>query len=386
VIPWVSIKDLNNGLVRDTAEKVSQQAYDEFMHSKVVPAGTLLFSFKLTIGKLGILGVDAAHNEAIASLFPDQSVAIRDYLFYLFMAYDFDTFLDAYVKGSTLNKRKLQQLPIPLPPLPEQRRIAAVLNAIQDAIAAQEDVIAAARHFKRSLMQRLFTYGPGQEPSETKETEIGEIPVHWEVRSLGSVVDFTRKPKELDITEYESVPFIPMEMVPDTDIEISRFEVRTPADISSGVYCEPGDVLLAKITPSFENGKQGIVTGSIPGGFAYATTEVFPLKCIYGVSNRLFVFYLLKQDSVRQDLAAKMEGTTGRQRVPKPVVANYLLPIAPLHEQEEIADKLSTVDAKIAAEEDRKTALEALFKSMLHQLMTGQVRLLSDEGLPLLKN
>ncbi len=70
---------------------------------------------------------------------------------------------------------------IPLPPLDEQRRIAAVLTAIQDAIAAQEDVIAAARAFKRSLMHRLFTYGPGRVPAETKETEIGEIPSHWEV-------------------------------------------------------------------------------------------------------------------------------------------------------------------------------------------------------------
>ena len=92
-----------------------------------------------------------------------------------------------------------QGIVVPLPPLPEQRRIAAVLNAIQDAIAAQVDVIAAARACKRSLMQRLFTYGPGREPVATKETEIGEIPVHWEVttiaviyqlavRHLGSVV------------------------------------------------------------------------------------------------------------------------------------------------------------------------------------------------------
>lgn len=76
----------------------------------------------------------------------------------------------------------------PSHPSPEQRRIATVLNAIQDAIAAQEDVIAAARAFKRSLMQRLFTYGPGREPAPTKETEIGEIPAHWEVTPFGEFV------------------------------------------------------------------------------------------------------------------------------------------------------------------------------------------------------
>ncbi|MCB0160757.1 MAG: restriction endonuclease subunit S, partial [Caldilineaceae bacterium] len=84
---------------------------------------------------------------------------------------------------------RIRQIPIPLPPLAEQRRIAGVLNTIQDAIAAQEDVIAAARELKRSLMQRLFTYGPYREPAETKETEIGEIPVHWEMVEFGSQVD-----------------------------------------------------------------------------------------------------------------------------------------------------------------------------------------------------
>ncbi len=81
--------------------------------------------------------------------------------------------------GSTfkaINKGTLTAFPIPLPPLPEQRRIAAVLNAIQDAIAAQDDVIAATKEFKRSLMHRLFTYGPGREPAETQETVFGEIP------------------------------------------------------------------------------------------------------------------------------------------------------------------------------------------------------------------
>ena len=61
-----------------------------------------------------------------------------------------------------------------------------MLNAIQDEIAVQDDIIAEAREFKRSLMQRLFTYGAGAEPAETKETEIGEIPAHWEVIDLTS--------------------------------------------------------------------------------------------------------------------------------------------------------------------------------------------------------
>jgi len=81
----------------------------------------------------------------------------------------------------------LKRFEFPLPPLPEQRRIAHVLNTIQRAIAAQDDLIAAAREAKRSLMQRLFTYGPGPEPAPTKETEIGLMPAHWEVVTLDDI-------------------------------------------------------------------------------------------------------------------------------------------------------------------------------------------------------
>jgi type I restriction enzyme S subunit len=81
---------------------------------------------------------------------------------------------------------------IPLPPLDEQRKIAHVLNTLQAEIATQDDVIAAAQEAKRSLMARLFTYGPGPEPAPTKEAEIGEVPEHWDVVHLLAIAD---KPK-----------------------------------------------------------------------------------------------------------------------------------------------------------------------------------------------
>jgi type I restriction enzyme S subunit len=281
----------------------------------------------------------------------------------------------------SLQRQDLEDALIPFPPLPEQRRIAAVLTAIQDAIAAQEDVIAAARTFKRSLMHRLFTYGPGREPAPTKETEIGEIPAHWEVSHLETVVVFTHKPRSLTISDYALIPFIPMELIPDGRVFANKYELRPNSDIRSGTYCEPGDFLLAKITPSFENGKQALLTPDLPLHFAYATTEVYAMKGIANVIHEMYMFYFFQQAQIRTDLARKMEGTTGRQRIPLAVLQKYLVPVPPLREQDVIIDWLLATDEKIAAEEDRLSALQALFKSMLHQLMTGQIRLLSDEGI-----
>ena len=76
---------------------------------------------------------------------------------------------------------------VPLPSLVEQRRIAQVLSTIQRAIENQEVVITAARELKRSLMHRLFTYGPYAEELPTKETQLGVIPSSWNLAHLGDV-------------------------------------------------------------------------------------------------------------------------------------------------------------------------------------------------------
>ena len=114
------------------------------------------------------------------------------FLFHLLRLPSLRADITAKMEGSTgrqrIPKAVIENYPIPLPPLPEQRRIAHVLSTIQQAIAAQDDLIAAAKETKRSLMHRLFTYGPSAEPAPTKETEVGEIPEHWEVEPLGDVL------------------------------------------------------------------------------------------------------------------------------------------------------------------------------------------------------
>ncbi len=279
-----------------------------------------------------------------------------------------------YYQGNT--QRRLDTNPHSPPPLPEQRAIAQVLSAIQRAVEAQDKIIAAARELKKSLMRHLFTYGPvpldQADQVLLKETEIGPVPEHWEVVRMGEVTRFTRKPRGLQLADGE-IPFIPMELIPNGSININSYVLKRVHEISSGIYCEKDDLLLPKITPSFENGKQGIVSG-IPTSFAFATTEVYPLRAQQGRLEQLYLFYFFLLPHVRQEIAGKMEGTTGRQRIPKAVIENYLMALPLLPEQREIARILSAVDRKIEADGKRKAALQALFKTMLHRLMTGQVR------------
>ena len=122
--PWVSISDMvDYGYINNTKEKISDAAAS--LMSSISPAGSLLMSFKLTVGRTSILNIDAYHNEAIITIYPfiDDEFALRDYLFYtLPILSNMGDSKDA-IKGKTLNTRSINNLPIPLPPLKKQRHI-----------------------------------------------------------------------------------------------------------------------------------------------------------------------------------------------------------------------------------------------------------------------
>jgi len=206
---------------------------------------------------------------------------------------------------------------------------------------------------------------------ETKfkeETEIGKIPVEWNVVRLGDEgIATIRRGKANKPHDYEEVAFIAMEKIPENDL-YAEFEIKPMKDVKSFVYCEAGDILLAKITPCFENGKQGIVPGDVPNGFALATTEVYPIVC-KGV-NRFFLFYLLKMPKFRDQLKSAMRGTTGRLRVPKNAVMNLKVPLPSLEEQELIARILYSMDEAIQAVDASIAKYERLKRGLMQELLT----------------
>ena len=123
---WVSISDMvDGGSISTTKEKVSDLAVKEVFSAPISEKGCILMSFKLSIGKTSILDIDAFHNEAIITIRPviDKEYVMRNYLFKVLpLIANLGESKDA-IKGKTLNSKSLSNLLIPLPPLPEQRRI-----------------------------------------------------------------------------------------------------------------------------------------------------------------------------------------------------------------------------------------------------------------------
>ncbi len=192
------------------------------------------------------------------------------------------------------------------------------------------------------------------------------LPDDWRLARLGdSEIAEIRGSKKFP--NYENVAFIPMEYIPDSGT-YAKYEFRPRSQIKSFNYCEKGDLLLAKITPSLENGKQGIVPDNVPNGFALATTEVFPISCKR--MNSLFLFYVLKHSCFRNKIISSMTGTTGRQRATKESVEKLFIPFPPLFEQVKIAEILSTVDQAIQKIIEAIEKTQRLKKGLMRELLT----------------
>ncbi len=190
---------------------------------------------------------------------------------------------------------------------------------------------------------------------------------------VGDSYAVTKKPRGLDVGAVAEVPFSAMEAIPQGGAYDPTFTMRSPQAITSGTYFERGDVLVAKITPSFENGKQALAR-SLQAPFGYATTEVIPLHPSKpGHDPRLLFFYLLHPD-VRHHVAERMEGSTGRQRVPEGVLLDLPIPEIEPDDQSAIADALETIHAAAAAELSAEQNASALKRTAMNALFVRGLR------------
>ena len=271
---------------------------------KVCTPGSVLISVRAPVGDVNLADREYLIGRGLASI----SLKQGENRFLLYMLLHAKTEIESHGYGSTfkaINKSALHGFRIHLPPLPEQRAIAHILQTIQEAKFTQQSEIALERERKAALMDYLFSHGTRGETR--KQTDIGEIPESWKVVRLEETAIFTKKPRDLRYSEYNEVPFVPMELIPFAKLSSEEFLLKTNNELKSGTYFEPGDILLPKITPSFENGKQCIIQ-ELPTPFGIATTEVIPLREVAGISDKFFLFYYLLLPNVRISLAGKMQG------------------------------------------------------------------------------
>src|SRR5689334_20095911 len=163
---------------------------------------------------------------------------------------------------------------------------------------------------------------------------LGDIPEHWEVKRLKffAAVNSSISNYEVSKDSIEEVVFLPMEKVSENG-KISQELRKRISEVNSGfTYFEKGDVILAKITPCFENGK-GALLDNLETNFGFGSTEFHTIRAIETVSSKL-LFYITKSHRFRTIGEALMSGTAGQKRVSADFVKDFPIALPPLGEQE----------------------------------------------------
>lgn len=153
---WLSIGDMRSKNILNTKEEITQLAIEE-CNMKIVPKGTLVMSFKLTLGKVAILDDDMYTNEAICNFDVNREVINKNYLYYYLDFIDVSKFGSRATKGITLNQETLSGIIIKYPCLEEQNKIAETLISVDKEIELLEKELEALKLQKKGLMQRLLT-------------------------------------------------------------------------------------------------------------------------------------------------------------------------------------------------------------------------------------
>jgi len=313
----------------------------------------------------------------------DENLVTSKFLLYFLLHFYNEGYTNALQSRTTgirnLSFNDYKNIPIPLPPLPEQRAIAHVLSTVRQAIDATEGVIAAARELKRSTMKHLFTYGPvpvdQAEQVVLKETEIGYKPEDWEIKQVGElgfdISDGNYGPKYPRRKEFvdQGIPFIRANNIKDGTIisdDMRYITAKKHSKLLSG-HLQEDDILITT------RGQLGNLA-FVPNEFVDANINAQIVRInTSGVIDTKYAFFAFQSSNVQQEIQSLSTGTTLAQ-LPKGKLYMVHLPIPPNEEQNAIKIYLSILDMKIKNETQYKSSLQILFDSLLHHLMTGKMR------------
>ena len=318
-LPWATLVDLpaSNFIteIMGTVRTISEAGL-KGSSAKILPANSVLVSSRATIGRIAINRVPLATNQGFKNIvIVDKARVLPEYL--ALAITKLVPTMQSWATGGTfaeISKSKFCELKIPLPPLEVQRDIVAEVEGYQRVIGGARAV--------------LDNYRP-------------HIPVDpkWPMRALSEVAQVNPKKGELKYVDPATmVSFVPMSVLNENNIRFDAVEVKTLGEVfGSYTYFRECDVLIAKVTPCFENGKAGIALG-LKNGIGFGSSEFYVIRA-NDETLPAWLFHWLTTADFRARATAKMTGTGGLQRVPRAALEEELIPLpAPIVQQALVAE------------------------------------------------
>lgn len=277
-----------------------------------------------------------------------------DFLKYYMLSRDFINIVDSSTYGSKMPRASwdfIGNLPVLLPDVIEQQAIARFLGfktaQIDTLIAKQQALLAKLAEKHTALISHAVTKGLDLSvPMRDSDVAwLGSVPVHWTPKRLRFCMVTNPSKSEIELDDAELVSFIPMEAV--GVLGGLKLEAEKEiGEISGGyTYFTDGDVVVAKITPCFENGKGAIARG-LKNGIAFGTTELHVMRSGKTLLPE-YLFHLTMSHPFRCIGESEMYGAGGQKRVPETFLKDFRIGLPPINEQQDIVAYINKVNQKL---------------------------------------
>ncbi|MGI7517610.1 restriction endonuclease subunit S [Campylobacter coli] len=369
---WLSIRDLKSKFVSSSSEKISNEAISK-TNMKVVPKGTLLMSFKLTLGKTAFAECDLYTNEAIAAIFIKNKNINKYFLDYVLKFTDLEKYVDNAVKGKTLNKQKLKQIEILLPKnIKEQERIVGILDEnfakIDENIKILEQDLLNLDELMQSALQKAFN------PLKDNAKENYKLPQGWEWKSLGEIANTssggTPSRNKKEYWENGNIKWLKSGELNDGYIDFIEENITEEAiKNSSAKIFQKGTLLIAMYGATA--GKLGILNLDSTTNQAICAF-LHKDKNIKFLEKFLFYFLFFLRDKIIKDSFGGAQ-----PNINQTYIKNLQIPLPPLKEQEQIASHLDELSSHVKNLKQNYQAqikdLQELKNSLLDKAFKGNL-------------
>lgn len=349
---------------------------------RTAPPMSTLVSVRAPVGELNHADVEYAIGRGLAAIAARNGLVVQDYLFW--MLGNAQSYFDSRKQGSTfdaINKADLVELPLLLPPLHEQQKIAAILSSVDAAIAATRKVIEQTKRVKQGLLQTLMTRGIGHTRFKPvaerwitgRSPTIVEIPQEWELTQLTEVarLESGHTPSRgRDDYWGGDIPWVSLH---DTDRLAERVIRTTTMTVTEAGLANSSARLLPEGTVVFS--RTATVGRCSLLGRPMATSQDFAnYVCGPMLDNRFLCHLFRSMGAVWKSLCA---GST-HQTIYMPDFRELQIALPPIAEQMEIADRIDAIDDLLDSWPRYLRSMKLLKRGLMQDLLTGRVRVQPD--------
>ena len=383
-IPLFRSQNVHNfGFLLDDIAYISEEIDEQMSGSRVLPGDVLLNITGASIGRCFFTSDDFERgnvNQHVCIIRPNQRVVKSSFLHYLLISNKGQMYIDLSQTGANrqgLTIEEIRNFTFDIPSIDEQLRIVDYLNKKLAAIDHRVDVLEKEKdtyaRLKKSVINQAVTRGlnPNVALKDSGIDWIGMIPEHWEVKRFKDISELNPQYEgdNLDC----AVSFLPMEGLRNDNIDLK--EIKFGEGKGKYTYFGNDDLLVAKVTPCFENGNIAIAS-NLKEGIGFGSSEIFVLRMKEDVSVRYF-FYYVQTSNFQDEACSTMCGVGGLKRISPIFMRTRVVPTPPLSEQRAIADYLDEKCAKIdAAIENISKQIDAskrLKKAIINEAISGKV-------------